>query len=346
MLNELVLVTGASGFAAGWIVKYLLESGWRVRGTVRSLSSPKTDALKALASQNADQLTLVEADLLDPVEKWESVVQGCTYVCHTASPFPLALPKDEQELIKPAVEGTRVVLEASHRCGVKRVVLTSSVASIFSGWTDLENKVFTEEDWAKVDEALPYQKSKALAEKAAWEYVQQLPQEGRMELVTLCPSLILGPLLTETGGDSSKTVLLRLLNNAMPGVPNLWFNVVDVRDVARAHIAALSAPEAAGKRYICSSGGMWMIEIATLLDKEFGPKGYKIPLSKVPNFVIWIVGLWDQDAAGTYPRLDKKQLLSNQRIVEDLKLQFLPVQETISEMANSLIAVGLAKPPH
>jgi len=172
-----VLVTGATGYIAGWCIINLLEEGYRVRGTVRELSSAAElkQSLKPYTSR-AEELELVEADLLAD-EGWDEAVTGCEYVLHIASPFPIEIPEDEEILIRPAVDGTRRVLVAAARHGIRRVVLTSSIAAISSAQPD-QNRTFTEADWSKLNGNIdPYPKSKTLAEKAAWEFMEKLPSE-------------------------------------------------------------------------------------------------------------------------------------------------------------------------
>ncbi|KAK2573682.1 NADPH-dependent aldehyde reductase ARI1 [Acropora cervicornis] len=224
-----VLVTGASGFLASHIVRQLLEAGeYMVRGTVRSLSNEKkVGPLKKLKPENAKyDLELVEADLTNK-ESWTEAVKDCTYVLHVASPFPAENPRDEMEVIRPAVEGTKNVLDACAKTkgAVKRVVVTSSVVAIYAGRFG-EGNVFTEEDWAAEEGVNPYEKSKAKAEKAAWELVKNLQDDEKFELVVINPG--------------------RLLNREDPLVPKVCLPICDVRDTAKAHISALTASSAPG----------------------------------------------------------------------------------------------------
>jgi len=311
---------------------------------VRSLKSEEKIAhLVALGNANGDRLNLVEADLLDDTEKWKPAVAGCTYVCHTASPFPIAHPKDEQELIKPAVEGTLTVLRATaDETSVKRVVLTSSTAAIVSGWgLETKTKVFSEEDWSKEAKSSGYHKSKLLAERAAWDFVKNLPPERGLELVAINPSYIIGPLLSASGGDSSRTLVTRFLKNELPGVPNLHLPLIDVRDVATAHLRAMTYPGAAGNRYICCSSSYWMMDIAKILQKEFSPKGYKVTTFGIPKAAVWVVSWWDKDAESILPTLGVETNMTNEKIKKELGMEFREASESLIEMGNSLIEIGL-----
>jgi len=241
-----VLVTGASGYLAMHVVKQLVDSGeYIVRGTVRSLENEKkVKPLRELSPENAKyHLELVEADLMKK-EAWADAVKDCTYVIHVASPVPAGNPKDEMEVIGPAVEGTKHVLEACAKTkgGVKRVVLTSSCSAIYPGRLE-EGKVFNEEDWSLEEGCIPYEKSKLRAEKAAWELVKNLPDDEIFELCCINPGLILGPVLHGSTCISME-FHRRFLQREVPMVPRLSLPMCDVRDVARAHITAMTSPKA------------------------------------------------------------------------------------------------------
>jgi len=201
--------------------------------------------------------------------------------------------------------------------------------------------VFSEEDWSKEASSAAYPKSKLLAEKAAWDFVKSLPPERGLELVTINPAYMLGPLLSTSGGDSSRTLITRFLKNELAGVPNLHMCVVDVRDVALAHLRAMTHPSAAGNRYICTSAPLWMIDVAQILSKEFSPKGYKITTFGVPKPLVWMVSLWDKDAEAVLPLLGAKTNMTNEKIKKELGMEFRDVSETVIAMGHSLIEFGL-----
>lgn len=333
--SSTVLVTGASGFIGMHCILQLLEQGHNVRGTVRSLA--KADTLYALFQKHApdaSRLKLVEADLLQD-RGWAEAASGCDFMLHVASPLPLAEPKHEDELILPAREGTLRVLRAAHQAGVRRVVLTSSVAAVVHGHSN-EDIIFDESVWSNPDGKLgAYPKSKTLAEKAAWDFVNQ--PEVTMELATINPSYVLGPVLDAQKTSASAAVVLTILRRDYPAVPRLNLGVVDVRDVAAAHLAAMTVPEAAGKRFICSVDNLWMQEIAQILQTHFGPKGYKIPTRTLPDFLLRLVALFDPTAALVVGGLGKVTHLSNRQIKDVLHWQPHSAEEAVVSMAQSLI---------
>src|SRR5262245_59183702 len=223
-----VLVTGASGFMARHVLAELREHGYTVRGTAR-------DPVEGVGER-------VEADRAQD-EGWAGAMDGCDYVLHVASPFPRNMPKTPDEVIKPAVDGTLRVLKAAKEAGVQRVVLTSSLAAVSSGHPN--GPVRTEADWAVVDRCTPYTRSKTLAELAAWDYAG----EYGLELVTVAPGMVFGPIQNSAVGTSVE-VIRRLLTHAVPASPPMGFAVVDVRDVAVGQRLAMETPAAAGHRYI------------------------------------------------------------------------------------------------
>ena len=276
-----VLVTGASGFIAGHVIEELVRAGYTVRGTVRSRSAREKVAHLPAAVE------LVEADL-DRDEGWAEAVAGVDCVQHVASPFPAGVPGHEDELIRPAVDGTLRVLRAAAGSGsVRRVVLTSSIAAINSGH-EPSDKVYSERDWSNPDRSAPYPKSKTLAERAAWEFA-----EGKsFELVAVHPGLVLGPVLRRESTTSTDVVRM-LLSHSVPGSPRMAFAPVDVRDVAVGHRLAMERPQAAGKRYILAGDQIWMQDIARVLAEEFGPRGYRVPTRLIPYWLMWIIARFD-----------------------------------------------------
>ena len=273
--TDLVLVTGASGYIATRIIQQLLQAGYRVRGTVRSLKNEKK--MKPLYEAFPDvgnKLEFVEADLND--EKcWPVVVQDCTYVLHTASPIDLKA-KHEEKVIRPAVEGTLSVLKASQESGtVKRVVMTSSIAAMNHCDSMLEGKTITSwSSWSDLEHhsIYPYSKSK-ISERAAWDFVNGLKEENKIELAVINPSVVMGPLLGPSDSLSLE-IAKSVLNGKM--LPRVQIPICDVRDVAAAHIKAMTVPEAAGHRHIAFTCSMWTREITEVVEKEFKPQGYNV----------------------------------------------------------------------
>lgn len=340
-----VLVTGASGYLAMHVVKQLVDSGeYIVRGTVRSLANDKkVKPLKDLSSENAKYpLELVEADLTKK-ETWPQAVKDCSYVIHVASPFPLEIPADEMEVIRPAVEGTTNVLEACAKTkgGVKRVVLTSSCAAVYAGRLQ-EEKLFNEEDWSDEKHCVPYEKSKLLAEKAAWELVKNLSDDEKFELCVINPGLILGPVL-HGSSCTSMEFHRRLLQREMPAVPKLCICCCDVRDVAAAHITAMTSPKAPGNRFVTITECVWLQEIAKILDEEFRPLGYNVPTWSIPTVGLKIISWFDASVRVMIPHLGHELRLDNSKIKADLGFQPTDFKKTVIDMAYNLIDAGFIK---
>ena len=335
-----VLVTGASGFIGLHCVRELLANGYRVRGTVRSVAREK-ELRDALAKHvNTSNFELAVADLMSD-DGWAEAVRGCRYVWHVASPVPNAPPKHEDDLIVPAREGTLRVLRAASEAGVERVVLTSSLSAVAAGHARDTTRVFTEDDWSLLDgEVDAYEKSKTLAERAAWDFVGSLRSHESLELTTINPGLVLGPVLEHDYGVSAQAIL-KLMRRDYPGCPRLGWATVDVRDVASAHLAAMTTPEADGQRFCCCVDFVWMKEMAVILDRHFADRGYKIPTRTLPDFVVRIVGLFDKITRVVVPRLGLVENVSNERIKRVLGWQPRGTEEMVLATAESLIEQGL-----
>ena len=339
-----VLVTGASGYVASWIVRYLLEDGCTVRATVRN-PDKKTglEHLHALADQHPGKLTLHRADLLDQGSFTEAMA-GCELVIHTASPFLMGTIKDpQQQLIRPALEGTRNVLGSVDATeSVKRVVLTSSVAAIFGDNADMVGKdCFTEADWNVTSTAVhqAYSYSKTVAEKAAWSINEA---QSRWDLVTIHPALVFGPSLTTASKSGSMTTMRHFVDNSLAiGAPALKFGAVDVRDVARAHIAAGFTPAAHG-RYLANSQIVSLLQLAKTLRAKFGAR-LAFPLWELPKAMIWLAG----PAAGLSRKFVERNIgyplcFDSSRAQAELGVTFRPVAESVVEHFQQMIDDGLA----
>ncbi len=340
-----VLVTGASGFIGLHCVLQLLESGYRVRGTLRTPS--RADGLRKTLDGNTDvgdRLDFATANLSDDAG-WTEAVDGCRYVLHVASPLPREVPKDENELIVPAVDGTLRVLRAAADAGVHRVVLTSSLAAVAYGHVRDGSRTFDENDWSIPEEPVGgYVRSKTLAERAAWDFVNSLPDDKKLELVAINPGIVLGPILNDDYG-TSRELVRKLMARELPGCPLVGWAPVDVRDVASAHLAAMTTPEAAGKRFCCAIDHAWMSEIAEILDKNFSSRGYRIPTRHVPNFVIRIFAIFDKAAKLAIGDLGNRQDISNAQIKEILGWKPRSLEEMVVAMGNSLIEHGVVQSP-
>ncbi|XP_067138921.1 uncharacterized protein [Centruroides vittatus] len=343
--TPLVLVTGASGFISLHIIQLLQKEGYKVRGTVRSLKNEaKVKPIRELCPNAKYQLELVEADLTKD-DGWRNAVKDCTYVLHVASPFPNVPPESEDDLIKPAVEGTKRVLRAcSHSESVKRVVLTSSIASVH-GETTVENgKVYNESDWSDVNSPYldAYAKSKTLAEKAAWDFVKDLPASKRFELATVNPALVIGPIISGTVSTSTE-VIKRLMDGSMPMLPRLNFSLCDVRDVAKAHLKAMIVPEAAGNRHIVASDHLWMRDMANILTEEFSQYNYHISAWNAPYITLWFFSCIDKSTSLILKRIGKKYMYDNKRTKEVLGVQLIDIKKSLIDTIYSMIDNGVLK---
>jgi dihydroflavonol-4-reductase len=337
-----VLLTGVSGFLGSHIAIQLLNKGYQVIGTLRD--KKRIPSLqKALAPHTAhlDRLEFREADLLD-AGAWDSLCQGVDFVQHVASPFPRLLPKNESELIRPAVDGTLNVLQAALRAGVKRTVLTSSTGAIMYGKTPQTTKaIYTEADWSNTDlgsDITPYFKSKTLAEQAAWDYVKQNP--GEMELSVICPGAILGPVLEEDFGTSAN-IVIKSMDGSSPALPQIGYDMVDVRSVAELHILAMELPQAAGERFIGSAGYASFKEVAQILKPKY-PK-HPIPTRVLPGFMVKLVAMLDPTIKPILIDLGKERRVSHEKAERLLGWKPKSPEEAILSCAESLIRVGLIK---
>jgi len=344
----LVLVSGASGYIATHTIQQLLVSGnYRVRGTVRSLKKEeKVKPLQELVPDAKYPLELCEADLQDK-DSWIPAVKGCKYVLHIASPFPGAIPRNPDEVIRPAVDGTLNVLSACAESGtVKRVVLTSSVAAIscgLFGHPGRQNHTYSEEDWSPPEACAPYERSKTLAEKAAWDFVKELTAEKKFDLAVINPGLVIGPILTEFSG-TSVGLLKSILTGEIPGCLDVNPPIVDVRDVAQAHIIAMEKSECRGKRYILvSESDVPLRTIYQVVNKEFGPQGYKANMMKIPKFVAWIVAKFNGGMEMLYPSIGKHMTYINDKLINELGIQPRETEQAIIDTGYSLIEFGLVK---
>jgi nucleoside-diphosphate-sugar epimerase len=346
MANELVLVTGGSGFIGAHCILQLLEKGYRVRTTVRSLE--KEPQVRAMLKEggaddsNADDaLSFAAADLMSDAG-WAEAAAGCDSVLHVASPFPLGVPKHEDDIIVPAREGALRVLKAAREAGVKRVVLTSSFAAVGYG-QEITGRPFTEENWTNPDapDLTAYVKSKTLAERAAWDFVKA--QGNDLELSVVNPVGVFGPVL---GADFSTSIELvkRLMDGAMPGCPRLSFGVVDVRDVADLHLRAMTLPEAKGERFLAVAGDFMTIkEIADLLRERMPDAARRVPVRMLPDWVLRLVALFDGSVRQLVPELGKLKNATNEKARRMLGWEPRLREDAILATAESLVKYGLLK---
>jgi nucleoside-diphosphate-sugar epimerase len=338
-VEKTVLVTGGSGFLGGWCLVELLRSGYRARTTVRDLAREQNvRASVGSQAEIGDRLSFFAADLTDD-RGWKEAVDGCDYVLHVASPFPPAQPKDPDELIVPARDGSLRVLSACLEAGVKRVVLTSSVAAVRNAGPDAggDGRDLTEADWTDPENPhlTPYTRSKTIAERAAWDYMRSQDAEDR--LVTVQPGAIIGPVL---GNDRSYSLQAvdRMLAGRMPGLPRLGFSFIDVRDVAALEVAAMTAPEAGGQRLIAASSFLWFTDLASILREQLGDDARKVPRRRVPDFVVRALALFDPEIRSVAGELGQKTTYSIENARRRVGWTPRPLQETIVDCARSLLA--------
>jgi dihydroflavonol-4-reductase len=339
--SEPVMVTGANGYVASWVVKGLLDAGVDVHAAVRSPQDlHKVGHLLKLAEQAPGHLTLYGADLLSS-HSYDAAMQGCRVVFHMASPFVRNVDDPMHDLVKPALEGTRNVLNsASEQSTVNRVVLTSSVAAIYSDGIDVEHRpdgIITEEQWndSSSTKREPYSYSKTLAEREAWHIAKQ---QQRWRLVTVNPALVIGPALNPHPTSDSFAIVEQMIGGVGRfGMPKIGVSVVDVRDVARAHIAAGFLPEAHG-RHILASEDTDTLTLAKSLNPRFGGR-LPLPSSGLPKALVWavapVIGLGRDYVRRNVGHVVRADASKSRR---DLGMQYRPAQESMEDMVQTMLA--------
>ncbi len=335
MSNETVVVTGASGFIAKHCIAALLKAGYPVRGTLRSAA--KADAVRAaVAKAGADPaaLNFAVADLTADAG-WDEALAGAPLVMHTASPFPLSQPKSRDELVTPARDGTLRVLKAAAAAKVRRVVLTSSIAAVMYPSVGEQSRVYTEIDWtdpARTD-LTPYLVSKTVAEKAAWTFVQSTA--GAPELAVINPGFVQGPALD---GDlsTSHEVILQMARGQMPVAARAGYPIVDVRDVAALHLAALRHPAAAGQRFLATNGYLTLIEIAEMVARTLPDLSRKVPRREVPDFVVRLASYVDPGARAVLADLGARRRCDSRKARELFDHTFLSPADAVVSSVKSL----------
>ncbi len=339
MDDQLVLVTGGTGFIAQHCILALLKAGYRVRTTVRSLSreAEVRANLKVGGAEPGDRLSFVVADLTAD-QGWSQAATKCAYVLHGASPTPTGAQVREEDWIKPAVEGNLRVLRAARDAGIKRVVLTSAFGAICAGHKSM-TRPFDETDWSDLTgNVWPYQKSKTLSERAAWDFIAR--EGGGLELSAVNPTAVLGPVL---GADYSHSIrLIKHLMDGQPGCPKINCGFVDVRDVADLHLRAMTHPFAKGERFLAISGdSMWMIEVARVLRQRMGAAAGKVPTRVLPNWLVRLGALKDPMMRGVVPLLGLNLNATSEKAIRLLGWAPRPREDAIVATAESLIRLGL-----
>lgn len=341
-VSERVLVTGGSGYVASFCIAQLLNEGAVVRTTVRS-ASREADVRAAIAklSVAGDRLEVVVANL-DAGDGWREACEACTAVLHVASPLPTNNPKDDDELIRPARDGALRVLAAARDTGVKRVVMTSSTAAVAYGHGG-RSQPWTESDWSSPDDrtdSSAYERSKMVAERAAWEWHAR--EGGALELVTICPGAVIGPVL---GRDFSASIdiVKKLIDGSLPGLPRFGWPLVDVRDIADLHLRAMRSPAAAGQRYIGAGPFWWMEDIAGTLRDRVPAIAGKVPRRRLPSWLVRLSSILDPVVRGRLFELDKERPVSADKARGELGWRQRSNAVAVVDTATSLIGEGLIK---
>lgn len=332
-MAETVLVTGGSGFVGGWCIVALLQRGYAVLATLRSLS--KAGAVRAMVEAQVDpgdRLTFVEADLTADAG-WDAAMVGIDHVLHVASPLG-GEGQSLAALVGPARDGTIRVLAAATKAGVKRIVVTSSCAAATprdqSGDSSSDEATWTDVGDPNLN---AYRKSKAIAERAAWDWMEAHGDPQR--LTTILPAAIFGPVLS--GEARSSVVLIEgLLNGRPPAIPRVSFNVVDVRDVADAHVRALTAPEAMGQRFIAAGEFLWMKDVAAILRSDLGEAGRRVPTRIMPDVLVRLIAIFVPPMRALTPIIGRRHSFDGAKAGQLLGLQFRPARETLIDCARSL----------
>jgi nucleoside-diphosphate-sugar epimerase len=339
--QQRVLVTGGSGFIAGHCILRLLEQGHLVRTTVRSLQRENAvrEVLAGAGMVDGAALDFVAADLTGD-GGWAEAVAGCDFVLHVASPVHPGAVKNEDDVIVPAREGTLRVLRAARDAGVKRIVLTSAFHAVGYGHPDTGH-TFTEDDWTVLDGpgVDAYGRSKTLAERAAWDFIAT--EGGATELVTILPVAVLGPVLGREVSGANHLVQ-RILAGGLPGYPNLWIPIVDVRDVAAAHVSAMTAPGAAGHRFLVAGGpSIPLKQIGAVLRDRLGDAAKRVPSRSIPDVVVRIGALFSAEFRPIVPDLGYVKKVSTDRARSVLDFQPRSPEEAIVAAGQSMVARGL-----
>lgn len=336
-----VFVTGATGFVAKHVVARLLDAGHDVVGSARSLDrAPEVaDAVRPVIADPTDldrRLRIVALDLARD-EGWREALEGCEALIHTASPFPLAQPDDDAEIVATARDGALRALRAAHEAGARRVVMTSSSVAVMNGPAP-EGRPFDERDWTDLDHptVTPYVRSKTLAERAAWDWAAETPEAA---LTVINPGFVLGPPLDRRYGASIQ-VVERLLSGRDPMLPRFGFSTVDVRDVALMHLRALERPETAGKRYLGVAGFLWFSEMAGAL-REAHPDR-RIAGREAPNWLIRLLALRDRPLRTVVPILGRRDEVSSARARDELGVALTPPREAALAAGAALVSNGWA----
>ncbi len=338
-----VLVTGGSGYIAAFCIAQLLRDGAQVTTTIRNPGrEPEVRAAIGKLVKADDRFTFVVADL-NADAGWQKACTGCSGVLHIASPFPARSPKDDGELVLPARDGALRVLKAALNAGVRRVVLTSSTAAIAYGHGG-RSQQFTEADWSDpsvLTDSSAYERSKMIAERAAWDWHAR--EGAALELVSVCPGAVLGPVLGKEH-SASIDIVKRLMDGSLPGLPRFGWPLADVRDIADLHLRALRTPEAAGQRYVGAGPFYWMKDVARVLREQVPEIAEKVPRRDLPDWLVRLSALVDPVLRDRLYELDKQRPVSAEKAKRELGWEPRSNDQIIVETARSLLAQGIVQP--
>jgi len=327
-----VLVTGGAGYLGSHIVYYLLEKGVSVKVTVRDITeTARYEHLKLLDNPKHSRLQFAEAKLTDK-ECWKNIMHDCHAVIHVASPTPFKAPKQELEVIYPAVEGTLAILHAAVELGIRRVVMTSSFSAVKGGKYKL---TYNEEAWGDPENVTSIEKSKIFSERAAWYF--QKEKADKLDLTVICPGFLLGPCLQKHFDFSSGLFFKKFMDGRVTSLLKMHVPVCDVRDAALVHVQALWNSNSVNNRYICVQGSHWFESFSTILSREFETNGFAFPSKIISAFPLKLIAFFDSGVRTMLPFYGKEIFFSNEKLKKDFSFNFRGFEETLIDMAKDFI---------
>ncbi len=336
-----VLVTGGTGYIAGELIRQLLDKGWTVHTTVRDEVKSETRLRERLGNPDGQRLRIFEAELMSDAG-WAEAMAGCTHCAHVASPIAASTPRDENEMIVPAREGTLRALRFAKQAGVRRFVQTSSMAAVAYGRSEKEYTV-DESDWTDIThpDVYPYVKSKTIAERAARDWVAEYG--AGMEFVSVNPSMVLGP-VDDPDFSPSVEAVRQVLDGSMPMAPDLGFAIVDTRDCAALHVRCLEEPGLANERFLASGRFLKIIEIAEVLRDKLPPEHTrKVPKRVMPDWMVSVLSWFNPGVRSIKGELGKTRHTDASHASERLGWETRPAEQSIVDCAKSLIEKGVVK---